>query len=75
EAENIAERVRSAIDQCVVKTESGEITYSASFGIAQAQPGMQLEQLIGQADKALYQAKERGKNRIEVFPVTVAAAL
>ena len=73
EAEIIAERVRSAIDQSVVKTEGGEITCSASFGIAQAQAGMQLEQLIGQADKALYQAKEGGKNRIEVFPVTLAA--
>ena len=71
DAKTIVERVRSAVDQRTVTFEGGEITYSASFGIAQAEPGMPLEKAVGEADKALYHAKQEGKNRVEVFPLAV----
>ncbi|MBV1914690.1 MAG: GGDEF domain-containing protein [Pseudomonadales bacterium] len=71
DAKTIVERVRSAVDQRTVVFEGGEITYSASFGVAQAQPGLPLEKTVGQADKALYHAKKEGKNRVEVFPLVI----
>ncbi|POZ61008.1 sensor domain-containing diguanylate cyclase [Chromobacterium alticapitis] len=38
---------------------------TASFGVAQIQPAENIKDLVGRADKALYQAKEKGRNRIE----------
>ncbi|MBV1888916.1 MAG: GGDEF domain-containing protein [Proteobacteria bacterium] len=67
EAEVIAERIRNMITQRRIKFEQNEITYSVSIGITQGQPGMLLDQLVGQADKVLYQAKNNGRNRTELF--------
>lgn len=41
------------------------VTFSA--GIAQLQPSDTVEGFVKQADKALYKAKELGRNRVEVF--------
>lgn len=41
-----------------------DIRITASFGVAQGQPHQSLDQLIEQADRALYLAKEQGRNRI-----------
>lgn len=40
-------------------------TITASFGIALAQPGDDIEDLITRADDALYQAKHNGRNQIQ----------
>jgi polar amino acid transport system substrate-binding protein len=45
---------------------SGNITQTASFGIACYIPGETKDDLILRADKALYVAKENGRNRIEI---------
>jgi diguanylate cyclase len=39
-------------------------TVTASFGIAQMQPGESRDALVGRADKRLYEAKSAGRNRI-----------
>jgi diguanylate cyclase (GGDEF)-like protein len=45
-----------------------EIVHSGSIGIAiSAEPGHTAEELLGQADIALYAAKRRGRNRLVVF--------
>src|SRR5205085_1123632 len=36
---------------------------TASFGVAQAEPGDSVDTLLRRADKALYQAKEQGRDR------------
>lgn len=36
-----------------------------SFGVAQYKPGEVLEDFITRADDGLYQAKRRGRNRVE----------
>ena len=38
---------------------------TASFGVAQLQPGEGERQLFARADRALYEAKKLGKNRVE----------
>ncbi len=50
--------------------EVGQVT--ASFGMAQAQPGDTPENLINRADQALYQAKEGGRNRVVHYSSTNA---
>lgn len=74
EAEVIAERIRSMINQRCITFEQNDIGYSASIGITQGQPGMLLDQLVGQADKALYQAKNNGRDRTELFSDDAALA-
>jgi diguanylate cyclase (GGDEF)-like protein len=39
----------------------------ASIGIATATPGIDIEELVHQADVAMYAAKAKGKGRVEVF--------
>jgi diguanylate cyclase (GGDEF)-like protein len=62
----VAERVRAAIADIQVFEEDRAVT--ASFGVAvfpeHATDGARL---IRSADRALYQAKAKGRNRIEVF--------
>ena len=65
DATNIAERQRKFIEQQVHHTPKGDIRVSASFGIAQLTQGETSQQLFEKADRALYQAKEAGRNRIE----------
>lgn len=48
-------------------------TITASFGIALAEPGDNLESLLTRADDALYQAKRNGRN--QVHPGAPEAAL
>ena len=40
---------------------------SVSMGVAQLQDGMQGDQLLENADQALYQAKQNGRNRVEAY--------
>jgi diguanylate cyclase (GGDEF)-like protein len=45
---------------------SQSIALTASFGVTQIQVGGDLDQAFKQADAALYQAKQNGRNRIEI---------
>ncbi|MBU2222964.1 MAG: diguanylate cyclase [Gammaproteobacteria bacterium] len=60
----IAERILTQLRQVKI-AESAHIT--ASFGISQYQPGQDYNTLFAQADKALYQAKQQGRNRIQHY--------
>jgi two-component system cell cycle response regulator len=62
-----AERVRRAIAEARFALPSGDvITASASIGLASATSAeWNLDDLIGRADKAMYNAKHRGQNRVE----------
>ena len=63
QARGLAVRIRDAVTGYEF---SARIDVSCSFGITQMQRGQSLEQLIAQADKSMYRAKEKGKNTIEV---------
>jgi two-component system cell cycle response regulator len=62
-----AERVRRAIAEARYILPSGvEHRATASVGLASAEgPDWQFDDLLGRADKAMYSAKHRGRNRVE----------
>ncbi|MBM4272984.1 MAG: diguanylate cyclase [Deltaproteobacteria bacterium] len=60
----LAERLHQGISQLAVPLPQGEMHFTVSIGVAGLKPGMNSEGLVRAADKALYQAKETGKNRV-----------
>ncbi|WP_286237687.1 GGDEF domain-containing protein [Neptuniibacter halophilus] len=67
QAADIAEQVRLKIQAIRIKQKkSGEIISSitASFGVSQLITGETSEQLVERTDKALYQAKNNGRNQV-----------
>lgn len=67
-ARDAAERIRQGIEQLEVSMPNGEsIHFTVSVGVAACQPGdANLQTLLHRADLALYQAKEGGRNRVEL---------
>jgi two-component system cell cycle response regulator len=66
-AATVAERLRGMIEARPFQLRSGEspLMLTASMGIATIGPGVETpEQLLKQADRALYEAKNSGRNRV-----------
>ena len=63
------ERIRQNIYNSTFKDTHGkDLKISMSFGIAvYGEHAKQLDLLISKADKALYRAKENGRNRVEIY--------
>ena len=69
-AEIIAERIRRAMESHPVPTGIGDesVTLTVSIGIARMPSALRsAEELVRAADKALYQAKEAGRNTVRTF--------
>ncbi len=61
----VAERIRAAIEKGTGSEKEGIPPFTASFGIAQLKEDRNSSSLLTQeADRALYRAKETGRNRI-----------
>lgn len=63
----VAERIRRAIAECQISRRStGEALpgITVSIGVGQFQPGESMADLIDRCDRALYQAKRAGRNRV-----------
>jgi diguanylate cyclase (GGDEF)-like protein len=57
-----AARIRRALDDVAIASEDGEFRFTISVGIATAEAAADLAQLLRRADRALYQAKQDGRN-------------
>jgi diguanylate cyclase len=63
----VAEFVRRTVEsKKIVRKGTGDMlgTVTMSFGVASLAPGEAYDSLIGRADKALYAAKQSGRNRV-----------
>jgi diguanylate cyclase (GGDEF)-like protein len=68
EAQQLFERVRSAVNALEIKAGQLHIKITASFGVYVVTPTTQLSlhDMVKHADQALYQAKAEGRNRVIV---------
>jgi diguanylate cyclase (GGDEF)-like protein len=67
DAVRLAERVQAAVS-LPVDIEGKEVTVSASIGVATSQPGhRRAEDVVRDADAAMYRAKAAGRGRVMVF--------
>ncbi len=68
--EKICERIRKEVESFVFEFDNKTIPVTLSGGVFHIKAGTigSLEDYIAKADKALYTAKDKGRNRIEVSP-------
>src|SRR5690606_27777786 len=64
QAVEMAEKIRSIIDGMLF---ADSLRVSVSIGVAQIQDGESLEALFNRTDKALYLAKENGRNQVRAI--------
>lgn len=62
----VAERLRSCLDTISLGTESTPIRVRTSFGVSVHHPAQDWSQLVAACDRALYQSKRLGGNRVSV---------
>ena len=67
EAIRVAERIRKEFERTLFRFHSEVIKLTVSAGVSSCDPSEEcrLEKLLYKADKALYEAKRSGKNRVE----------
>lgn len=64
-AVNTAERIRTAIEQIPIRVERAQVRVTVSIGVASVElVPTTLEALIDSADRAMYDAKRGGRNRV-----------
>jgi len=66
DARTIAEEVRQAIALRPVHCSGHAIPVTVSIGVARREWGEPVREWLARGDKALYEAKERGRNRVVV---------
>ncbi|MBX9454824.1 MAG: GGDEF domain-containing protein [Rhizobium sp.] len=71
----MAERIRVSIEALAIRNRGlSEAIVTASLGVAIARPAEQtLEELLSQADAALYEAKRMGRNTVAMSPSSAEA--
>jgi diguanylate cyclase (GGDEF)-like protein len=71
----LAERIRRAVELQRLETDQGAIAFTVSVGVAYCAPGeaTNAQLLFEAADRALYAAKDAGRNSISIAPVAGGA--
>ena len=62
----LAEKLRTTIAGAPVETGTGTVSLTMTFGVATAGPDDSVDQWIAAADRALYEGKAAGRDRVEV---------
>lgn len=74
QAIEVAERLRRRVEAFAIETGKGPLSVTVSLGVAVYTPDCdRLETLIDQADRALYEAKNTGRNQVMMFSGSQAA--
>ena len=76
QARDVAERLRRTVEALRVPVEGATISVTASFGVAcYPMSGAGRDTLFAAADRALYAAKNGGRNRVNIHNATLSAAV
>ena len=63
----VAERIRMVFAQAAKEVDGRPVGATLSVGVAYCdEPALDVQELLAQSDQALYYAKERGRNRVEI---------
>jgi len=63
----VADRIRNSFRNSHIQVNGKDVWTTVSIGVALYEHGEDLDSLIKKADEALYEAKRKGKDRVEVF--------
>ncbi|HWQ37354.1 MAG TPA: GGDEF domain-containing protein [Burkholderiales bacterium] len=67
-AQEMAERIRKSIESSRFDVRGGDTNVTVSIGIASyPEDGGNLEVILDKADKAMYRAKQRGRNQVALY--------
>jgi diguanylate cyclase (GGDEF)-like protein len=65
-AVHLAERLRQAVAERPAEIEGGSLAYTVSIGVTWfASADSNADAILARADRALYRAKDNGRNRVE----------
>jgi diguanylate cyclase (GGDEF)-like protein len=68
----IAERIRQTVASTVFEADNDRLLATISIGIAEAEKfDTDIDRIIERADRALYEAKSRGRNCVHTFEIDI----
>lgn len=66
----VLEKVRGLAERTPIEIEPGKsLNVTVSIGAAHWEPGLSFQEVVSRADQAVYEAKDRGRNRVCNWPV------
>lgn len=64
----VAERIRESVSEIVIATPEQPLSFTVSIGISDWRPDDSIDTVLMRADRALYTAKESGRNQVQQVP-------